>query len=652
MNYELPKVVVLRALILLTFAITLLARDNFTHFSFADWLRRPLIKPILGLACVTFFSTLVSLNPLTSLLGGYHRQQGLYLALLLILWALLLAKQLRRRAARRCLSNALIGGGTLVALTPFLESLYWQENAFTWRPGGSLGNPIFLSAYLIMILPFTLARLLIATGRKRHQFVLIGALILQLLAVLITQSRGPWVGLLAGGILFMVLLLWPHHRRLMSGGIIGGLLLVLILLVGLQAEVVPLRDLAQLPYVNRLTRATDLSRGTTRVRIVLWETALKVVRTWPVLGLNSDRWQALRPLLGYGPDTAGYAYTAAYPPELARIEDPGAIWDRAHNEVLDILTMRGWLGVAAVAALNVAVARRGYRLWRASTSWEQRVWIAAPLSALLAHAVEVQFAFTLTVTAMLTWFCLGWLTALGNTPARRSAVPASAQIWRPVAGVTAGLLILVAVRMEGGALWADTLAGQARQLSGERRWEKSLSHYERALALMPWYAPYHQFRGETLFNLGRALPAEEQSLKGELFAAADRGLARARALNPLEVEYYSNAGILHATWAEFAPAHFEQAVLYYEQALQLAPRVRLLVELGHIYHKFQHYEKALAQYAAAVDLDPRHSPAYYGQGLAWQSLGERAKARAAFARAWELDSNCSACKEALNALEE
>ncbi|MEA3308658.1 MAG: O-antigen ligase family protein [Chloroflexota bacterium] len=654
LNYELPKVVTLRALILLTAGVYLLKMaPRYRPLSLREWLRRPLVLPVLGFAGATLLSAFTSLDPLTSLLGGYHRQQGAYLTLLLVVWSFLLAEQLRSATERRRLSTALIITGTLVALTPFVESLYWHENPFTWRPGGSLGNPIFLGAYLIMVLPFTLARLLTVVDKRSQQIALSGALALQLLAVLVTQSRGPWIGALAGGALFVFLLLWPTHRRLVISGLVGGMLFLGLLLMGWKAEVAPVRYAVQLPYVNRLVKATDLSRGTTRVRIVLWKTALKVVRTWPAVGLDADRWHALRPLLGYGPDTAGYVYNTLYPPELAHIEDPGAIWDRAHNEVLDILTMRGWLGVATVAALGVALARRGFYLWRADPTVEQRAWLAAPLSALLAHAVEVQFAFTLTATAMLTWFCIGWLMAVGSASADPGKSRVLARRWQIYAVMGAFLLVASAVRVEGGALWADTLAGRARRLDSERHWEESLSCYDRAIKLIPWYAPYHQFRGETLFNLGRALPATEETVKAELFSAADRSLARARALNPLELEHYSNAGILHAAWAEFAPEHLSCAVAYYEQAFELSPtRVRLRVELGHIYYNFHHYEQALGQYKDAVAIDATYYPAYYGQGLVWQELGDLTQARAAFSRAWELNPHCVACEEAMDALAE
>ncbi|MBU0705290.1 MAG: O-antigen ligase family protein, partial [Chloroflexi bacterium] len=402
-NYELPKVALFRGLALLMAAAHLLAffvggisdcgrrlqtpksgsgepshtsevspldcaRDR-PDAEIGRWLRRPLVRPILLVAGVVLLSALTSLSPLVSLWGSYHRQQGAYLLLSFILWALLVAARLRTPAQRRRLLTAVVVVGSLVALTPFVEAFRQQEISLTWRPGGTLGNPIFLGAYLIMVIPFTIADcgLQIADCGFRisdlETFAKIAirgvALALQLLALLVTQSRGPGVGALVGLALFAALVLWPTHRRLVLAGLAAVSLLIGGLLAGLNFGLAPSARLSQLPYVRRVVVLPHgLYSGTVRVRLVLWHAAGEVVTTWPEVGLKPDRLHGLRPFVGYGPDTAAIVYTAAYPPELAHIEDPSAIWDRAHNETLDLLTMQGWLGVAAWVVLGVACARR------------------------------------------------------------------------------------------------------------------------------------------------------------------------------------------------------------------------------------------------------------------------------------------------------
>ncbi len=668
LTYELPKTALLRGLVLLMLAAHLLALAwSPARLDPRRWLRRPLVRPTLLVGGVAVLSALTSISPLVSLWGSYHRRQGAYLTLCFILWALLVAHRLRTPAQRQRLLAAIAITGSLVAFTPFIGSFYWHENPLTRRPGGSLGNPIFLGAYLIMAIPFTLAQLITQSAMRntpRARLRAAGwsiALVLQLAALLVTQSRGPWVGALVGLALFGALVLWPAQRRLVVGGLAAGALLVAVLLAGSNFGLSPSSSLAHLPYVGRIVQARDLSGGSVRVRLVLWRAAGKVVTAWPQVGLEEDRLHWLRPVLGYGPDTAAHVYTAVYPPELAHIEDPEAIWDRAHNETLDVLTMQGWLGLMAWAVLGVACARRGLALWRAAPDAATRALVAAPLAALAAHAVEVQFAFTLTATELMAWLCVAWLTTPSPTPlpppspsGRGKGLGEGEGLrWRIYAAVGAVLLVLAAVRIEGGAILADTFVARARALNQAGQWQQSLALYDRALTLVPWQAAIYQFRGEVFYSLARALPDDQTAAKAELLAAADRSLARARRLEPLELEHYSNAGILHAYWSEAVdPAHLETAVAFYRQAIRLAPtRVDLYTDLGHVYHNHGLYQEALAQYEAALGIDPRCAEAYYASGLAWQALGRPDRAQQAFEKALAMAPDCASCQDALSGLE-
>lgn len=687
-NYELPKAALFRALTLSMAAAHLVAAAwSPVSPHPRRWLRRPLVRPILLLAGTTILVTLTSISPLVSLWGSHDRQQGTYSLLSLVLWTLLVTTHLRTSAQRRRLAAAIIVTASLVATTPFVEALRWHEDPLTWRPGGSLGNPIFLGAYLIMAIPFAAARLvkvlrtrtepgepasaeedLQTSGATRSPRLrstparvagLALALALQLAALLVTQSRGPWVGGLVGLALFIALLLWPTHRRVVLAGLAAGLILIGGLLAGLNFGLAPAERLSQLPYVGRLVLPEGLGGGTVRVRVVLWRAAGQVVTAWPAVGLQPDRLQSMRPLVGYGPDTAAIVYTAAYPPELAHIEDPSSIWDRAHNETLDVLTMQGWLGLLAGLVLGAAGARRGLALWRAGGSPARRAQVAAPLAALAAHVAEVQFAFSVTATAMMAWLCLAWLAAdrgedgpLPITSARQD--PRSRGRWRVYAAAGAALLLLVAVRLEGGLLWSDVLVARARQHDRAGRWAESVQVYDRALDLIPWQATTHQFRAEAFYNLARALPEGQTALRTDLLEAADRGLARARSLAPLDVELISNAALLHAYWSETVDAaHLTTAVAFFRQAFRLAPtRAELRTGLGYLYHNHGLYQQALEQYRTALEIDPQHLAAHYSSGLAWLALDRPDRARQAFAAALVLAPDCAICLDAMQALEE
>ena len=71
----------------------------------------------------------------------------------------------------------------------------------------SLGNPIFAGAFLLMVVPVTLALGLKPHGSTTYPvrtiFSIAGLTVL-LLGMAFTQSRGPWVGLAAALVVFLV----------------------------------------------------------------------------------------------------------------------------------------------------------------------------------------------------------------------------------------------------------------------------------------------------------------------------------------------------------------------------------------------------------------------------------------------------------------
>ncbi len=662
--YDEPRSALFRALVLVMLALHLIARlQSNSHTSLLASARRGAnvflrnTWPLFLVAASLILSTLTSISPVDSVWGSFFRGQGVYLALLQIIWVILIVTYLRSPAQRRRLLLAIVIGGTLTAITAIVEPFVFGENWLTWRPGGTQGNPIFLSGYLIMVLPFMLAALVEPWARKKiARTSLIVAVIFQLAALVLAQSRGPLLGAVAGGLLFAGLLLWQRHRRLLIAGALIGLIGLSVLTIGLNLPGGISSSLSSLPVINRLNFAQDAQTGTGRVRLILWQAVGRVITTWPSVVPAGDVWHFLRPVLGYGLDTAAIVYMQVYPPELGHIEDPSSMWDRAHNEGLDVLTMQGGLGLLAYGVLGLVCARRGLQQWRASESLAQRAWIAAPLAALAAHVVEVQFAFTLTTTGMLAWLCVALL--LTRPPALDDGRQGDAQLSDQqqrikllVSVAGAIVIIIVALRVDVASIWANALAGEARALDQNQAWQKSIDRYDQAIELIPWQAAYQQFRGEAFYNLARALPADQPELRVKLLEAAERALATARRWLPLDLEVNSNSGVLYAFWSDIDPARLPLAETYYRRAFALAPTAAALRDdLGHVYHNHGRYPEALDQYAAALKIDPKFSAAYFDSGLAYQALGQRVEARQAFQAALQLAPDCEACRTQLQSM--
>ncbi len=120
----------------------------------------------------------------------------------------------------------------------------------------------------------------------------------------------------------------------------------------------PIRELSPL---DRLSKITITESGTGRVRVLIWDAAVKLMAPHKPLGIpgdevtGEDKFNFIRPLVGYGPESMFNAFAFVYPPELAHVENRGSSADRSHNETMDSLVITGVLGFLAFYFLMISL---------------------------------------------------------------------------------------------------------------------------------------------------------------------------------------------------------------------------------------------------------------------------------------------------------
>ncbi len=467
-------------------------------------LRLPLVLPVALLTASLGLSTVVSHTPYVSFVGSHTRLQGFYTWLAYIALFVAILALLRRREQLERLVTAIVLPSLPIALYAVvqkfgLDPMPWLGDV-TRRVASTMGNSIFVSAYLIMVVPLTVARLVEALrGLDEDEsqaavFRVAGYLVLlfvQILAIGLSQSRGPLLGLIVGAA-FMMLLLAAARGRRWTLGVLGLGLATAIFIGVLNVPNGPLEPLRDQPYTARLGRIFETTSGTGRVRVLIWGGALELFASDP-----------LRAVIGHGPETMHVVYPPFYPPELGNLESRNASPDRSHNEALDVLVQAGllgflsymflftslfaygmrwlglitnrrelsaflslWLGGGALAVLlSIAVAEGetlleratffgvaipagmivGLLVWvvfRALRGWSVpdrpgQLLIAALLAAIMAHFVEIHFGIAIAATRTLFFVLTGLLVVIGHFAESRPEL---------VAGLDAGPRIVAAAR--------------------------------------------------------------------------------------------------------------------------------------------------------------------------------------------------------------
>jgi tetratricopeptide (TPR) repeat protein len=394
--FEPDKITILRSLALLTLAawaiklvdeggIKWKAQTGSTSLFKYLW-NYPLIAPVIGIVIVYSISTIFSVTPSTSFFGSYQRLQGTYTTFSYLIIFLSIIANLRKKYQVNRLITTIIIASLPVSLYGLLQ--HYNIDPIPWggdvsiRIASNMGNSIFVAAYLIMIFPLTIGRIIESfsailnddnttqIGRKNSIKHIIRATIyvfiaaLELIAIYMSGSRGPLLGLMAGGYFLLLLLSIYWRKRWLTFSIVGLALIGAVFLAVFNMSNGPLEALKKSPAIGRFGNLLNSESNSALVRQYIWEGTVKLVGIHDPLkfpGGSTDKFNILRPLIGYGPESMYVAYNQFYQPELGQVEKRNASPDRSHNETWDSIVITGISGLLVYLSVFSAVFYYGLK---------------------------------------------------------------------------------------------------------------------------------------------------------------------------------------------------------------------------------------------------------------------------------------------------
>jgi O-antigen ligase len=441
------------------------ATGSQVRWDLVGWARRsPARWALIAAASLAFWqvlSTLLSLLPGVSFLGRDPNSGGdLYssLSYTVVFFAIALRLRTFEQVKRIFLTVSAVGG--LVSLYAVLQHFGWDpigHGAREDRVYSSLGNPIYLGAYLVITLPLTLA--LTTVGGFTRRWLVYGLLAisfgLQLAALFLTQSRGPLAGAAVGLTAFAAAaLIWAAPAAIRRGAvtaIVGAAVALLILVIPSgEKESALFGTLAraggtvqEASAIGRLLGArpaaagseapqaeadsagrqfiADSAGGTFGIRVQIWNVALGLAMSWKSVVEEPGFARAMRFAFGYGPDMVPYAYPVGLPVQQDFIQ-----YDNAHNFLINALLEHGFGGLALLLAFlllaGLCIASLVRR--RASGGRSDDFGLMAALglgSALLARYTEQLFGLGRPADLLTCWVALGVAVALHRATEARQA---------------------------------------------------------------------------------------------------------------------------------------------------------------------------------------------------------------------------------------
>ncbi len=266
-------------------------------------------------------STIFSVDSYFSFFGNPIRSGGFLNFAFYIIFAIFIFSYAKQQDWKRFLDFSLLMGGlvSLVAIFQYYGILKDLFSYFPTRPPSTIGNPIFLGIYLLLLLFIALVFFIKEKTPPYKWFYGISIAIF-LYVILISGSRASYLGLIIGLIYF--LLSYPQKIRALKIGV----LTLLILVMGMVYYVNTQNHFPEFLEKNRLFQSVQ-----PRLSLAFF---LEDER-FPAWKIGFDAFLE-KPVLGWGLENYAIGFNKHYNTSVAN-----QWWDKAHNSFLEIATTAG-----------------------------------------------------------------------------------------------------------------------------------------------------------------------------------------------------------------------------------------------------------------------------------------------------------------------
>lgn len=305
--------------------------------------RTPLDLPLVLFFASQIASTIYSIDRHTSLWGYYSRFHGGLVSTIcyIFLYYALVTHFSGQAKAIRNLIIAILTTAVLTSFYAVLERLGIDKNVWVQdvqnRVFSTLGQPNWLSAYLIALLPLSLFGFL-NTKNLNLRLLYITLSGLFLLAILFTRSQS---GIGATVVVLLLFAVIASLQKKQPKALLGlALLIFAVLLFKGQAIGRTLQSLNKTnPFFSDTTTIITEENKTRiggtdsmAIRRVVWQGAVELGKKYPFFGT--------------GVETFGYSYYWVRPAAHNLTSESDFLYNKAHNEYLNFLATTGFIGLA------------------------------------------------------------------------------------------------------------------------------------------------------------------------------------------------------------------------------------------------------------------------------------------------------------------
>ena len=326
--FIITKVVYFRLLIQLALTgYLLLLLVNFKKY-------RPTLTPALVLAIIFLaantLAAILGLDVYRSFWSNFERLEGVSGLVYLVIYLFLLLALFKTK-------KDWLVSIRIILVTSLLVSLYGLIQKFGLLPvfeaginriASTIGNAAFLAGFLLLAIGLGLYYFTQEKNKKYKNFTLL-IVAIDLIVLLLTSTRGAILGLVAGGLVFLILSSVFSQANLKKSCQIALAALLLMVMVFYFSR--PILASSRVEFIRRMA-TISLADPTINNRLLVWQMAVMEFKNRPFFGAGLENFEAV--------------FNQYFSPKITE-----NWFDRTHNIYLDQLVSAGLAGLLAYLAI-------------------------------------------------------------------------------------------------------------------------------------------------------------------------------------------------------------------------------------------------------------------------------------------------------------
>lgn len=616
--FHFGKVVVFRSLveILAVFYVMLLIKYGKTYLP----PRTPLFWAVSFFTLVFGLTTLTSVNVYQSFFGTLERMGGWFSFIHFWIFFVIASAVLREKENWLTFIKFSLVVSVLSSFYGFL-----QKTDLKWVIGsggrakifGTIGNPALFAGYIIINV-FLALMLYFKPGNSKNQKIFYAAaFLIDALAVLLTGVRGSVLGIAVGIVLFGFL----YSINLGSEKIRRYTLIFLVLVLVSTGVLYSLRNTDFVKTNQYLSRYSDISPRARTVQTRMW--------AWQA-GFDGWNDSFKNMVLGWGPEMFNVPFSKHFNPNFISLGSE-TLFDRAHNQFLEVLFTMGLIGFAFYALVYI-YAFKG--LNKLNSNSEDKVFKIGLISTLVAYMIHNFFIFDTSANYVMFFLVLGFINLLTVTNAQLSVVNSVTVKSKNTLANFTGIILMIAVIwsiyfFEVRPVKANYATTRAIVASWNSDHELAFGKFKEAMSYNTFgkYEIRHRY-GQYILERTSGLSKIDEKNQEKLLTAIEniKKNTEESKQDYLPYLYLSRLYIVLGKNDPRSPYN-DMALEQSLKALEISPTfVRTYYEIAQAYLNKKDIQKAIEWFKKVKALNPEVKLSHWYLGIAYAQKGDLNKA--------------------------